>query len=90
VTLEKDILNDYTITFKNYVILMETFVLKLVLQLVKINNQNSLNKPRLSNLMPWEYTYKDLMKYAKKIREGKNLIDFGKELLPEDEEPYKN
>ena len=43
--LRKEILNDYTITFKNYVILMETFVLKLVLELVNIDNQNSLNKP---------------------------------------------
>ena len=83
--LRKEILSDYTITFKNYVILMETFVLKLVIQLVKIDNQNSLNKPRLSNLMPWEYTYEDLIKYAKKVREDKNLIYFGKEHISKDE-----
>ena len=88
--LRKEILSDYTITFKNYVILLDTFVLKLVIQLVKIDNQILLNKPRLCKLMPWEYTYEGLIKYAKKIREVKNLIDFGNELLPEDEEPYKN
>ena len=39
--------------------------------------------------MPWEYTYKDLIKYANKIREGKNLIDI-KEVIPEDEkQQYK-
>jgi hypothetical protein len=68
---------------------METFVLKLVLELVNIDNQNSLNKPRLSNLMPWEYTYENLIEYANKIHEGKNLIDIEK-VIPEDEkQQYK-
>ena len=87
--LRKEILSDYTITFKNYVILMDTFVLKLVLPLFKIDNQNSLHKPRLSSLIPYEYTYEDLLKYAKKVREDEHL-HFGEELIPEDEKQYKN
>lgn len=74
--LRKGILGDYTISFKNFVVLIDTFVLKLVMQLLKTDNENP-EKPRLSSLLPWEYTLNDLKYYSQKVPEDKNLIEFG-------------
>lgn len=82
--IRKEILKNYTLSFKNYVTLIDTFVAKLVMQFAKFTNDKPNNKTALSEILPWGYTYNDLNYYSKKVSTDSNLRDFKGEAYKEE------
>jgi hypothetical protein len=74
--IRKNILDNYTKSFKNYVTLMDTFVAKLVMKFAKLTNENPNNKTALSEILPWGYTFNDLDYYSKKVPIDRNLRNY--------------
>lgn len=65
--IRKGILINYTNSFKNYVTLLDTFVAKLVMEFAEFTSNKSSNKTRLSELLPWGYTFNDIEFYSNKV-----------------------
>ena len=74
--LRKQILIAYADSFHNYATLMDNLVVKLVMEFAQLKNNNLSNKPILSKLLPWGYTFDDLNYYSDKVPKDENLTDF--------------
>ena len=46
---------------------MDTFVAKLVMEFAEFTSNKSSNKTRLSELLPWGYTFNDIEFYSNKV-----------------------
>lgn len=71
--IRKEVLHNYTISFKNHVNLMDNFLAELVMSYAEFGGSSKVQK--LSSLLPWGYTYKDLEYYSDKI-DFDNLKDW--------------
>lgn len=90
--IRKEILKNYGISFVNYVILMDTFVAKLVMEFAQLNRNRPDNKTALSKLLPWGFTFHDLICSSKEIPTNYNLRHFEDKCYTEDEieQKFKN
>jgi hypothetical protein len=89
--IRNEILKGYTVSFKVYVTLMDTFVARIVMEFAKLSNDKPNNKPALSELLPWGYTFKELDYYSKKIPTNSSFQDYEGNSYKEDiiEEKFK-
>ncbi len=51
--IRKEVLRNYTISFKNHVNLMDNFVAELIMSYAKFGDTQTKNGQRLSKLLPW-------------------------------------
>jgi hypothetical protein len=65
--VRKGVLHNYTISFKNHVNLMDDFVAELIMSYGEFGNAHTTNGHKLSGLLPWGYTYRDLKHYSTTI-----------------------
>jgi len=81
--IRKEVIRNYTISFKDHVNLMDTFIAELIMSYAKFVDSHKTDGQRLSELLPWGYTYKDLIEYSKK-KDLANLQDWrGKNITTE-------
>jgi hypothetical protein len=73
--IRKEVLKNF-ILFKNHVVMMDNFVAKLIITYAKFDNSSTAGRYRLSELLPWGYSYEDLEYYSNEIKHDNNMTDF--------------
>jgi hypothetical protein len=65
--IKKEVLKNFNF-FKNRALLMDNFVAKLISKYAKFENSLTAREHRLSNLLPWHWSYEHLEYYSIEMR----------------------
>src|SRR3954453_20892361 len=82
--IRKEVLRNF-ILFKNHVVMMDNFVAKMIMTYAKFDNSSMAQKHRLSELLPWGYSYEDLEYYSNEIKYDNNMTDFKNNVITDEQ-----